>query len=435
VNSRHRDPDLACRLRQGRGRRLLVPLLLIAALGAPVSAGAKILVPMDLDQADHLKAYGLAYWALTQGIRVEWLLNYRGGSFFFDDDEAVIRESRIRGVSTEAVADPDPIYRTIDESNMEVVMLETPPRVAIYIPPGFRPWDDAVTLAFTYADIPFTAIWDEDVLTGRLAEVDWLHLHHEDFTGQFGKFYATYRNADWYKDQVARYEAEARRLGFQKVSEEKKAVVETIRDWVARGGFLFAMCSATDAFDIALSAHGLDICASEFDGDPATPDVNSKLDYTRTLAFKNFSLVQNPFVYEFSDIDMTQVVGRRGEENDFFTLFEFSAKQDPVPTMLTQCHTNVVKGFMGQTTSFNRQFLKEGILVLGEPEGAPDVRYIHGNLGNGTFTWLGGHDPEDWQHQVGDPPTNLSLHKNSPGYRLILNNVLFPAAEKKKQKT
>jgi hypothetical protein len=408
---------------------------LAAALLAPAAVEAKILVPMDLSQADHLKAYGLAYWALDRGIEVEWLLNYRGGSFFFDDDEEVVRESRIRGVSLETVSDPAPVYAEIDAANMEVVLLETPPRVAIYIPPGFRPWDDAVTLAFTYADIPFTAIWDEEVLGGELAQVDWLHLHHEDFTGQFGKFYATYRNADWYKDQVARYEAEALRLGFPKVSEAKKAVVETIRDWVAEGGFLFAMCSATDAFDIALAAQGVDICSSEFDGDPATPNYNAKLDFTRTLAFKNFTLIQNPFVYEFSDIDMTQVAGRRGEENDFFTLFEFSAKQDPVPAMLTQCHTNVVKGFMGQTTSFNRKLLKDGILVLGEPEGAADVRYLHGNLGNGTFTWLGGHDPEDWQHQVGDPPTNLSLHKNSPGYRLILNNVLFPAAEKKKQKT
>jgi hypothetical protein len=418
-------------------RRFPFVLVLLAVLAAfaPGAAAAKILVPMDLTQTDHLKAYGLAYWVLARGDKVEWLLNYRGGSFFMEDDPEVAREAQIRGVLTEAVSDPAPIYKTIEESNMEVVILEKAPRVAIYIPPGYRPWDDAVTLAFTYADIPFVSIWDEDVLTGRLAQVDWLHLHHEDFTGQYGKFYAVYRNADWYKDQVARYEAEAHRLGFKKVSEEKKAVAEAIRDWVARGGFLFAMCSATDTFDIALAAHDIDICPAEFDGDGVTPDADSKLDFTRTLAFQNFHLVMNPLIYEFSDIDMTTTAARRGEANDFFTLFEFSAKQDPVPTMLTQDHTNVVKGFMGQTTSFNRKLLKEGVLVLGEPEGAPDVRYIHGDLGKGTWTWLGGHDPEDWQHQVGDPPTDLALHKNSPGYRLILNNVLFPAAERKKQKT
>jgi hypothetical protein len=297
------------------------------------------------------------------------------------------------------------------------------------------PWDDAVTLAFTYADIPYTPIWDTEVLTGQLGNFDWLHLHHEDFTGQYGKFYASFKNADWYQDQKQRFEAEARKLGYKKVSDEKKAVVEVIRDWVAKGGFLFAMCSATDTFDIALAAHDVDICAPEFDGDPPDPGFNKKLDFSATMAFKNFTLVQNPYVYEFSDIDMTSVAYRRGETDDFFTLFEFSAKQDPVPTMLTQCHTNVVKGFMGQTTSFNKQLLKDGALVMGEPEDGPDARYIHGSFGNGTFTWLGGHDPEDWQHRVGDPPTDLSLHKNSPGYRLILNNVLFPAAEKKKQKT
>jgi len=432
----NRSPEPA--RRRASGRILLAALAVLLGSGALAApAGAKLFVPMDLRQTDHLKAYGLAYWVLSRGQTVEWLLNYRGGSFFMEEDAETRREARIRGVLIQEVSDAEarPIYDQIEQSNMDVVKLETPPRVAIYIPPGFVPWDDAVTLAFTYAEIPYTPIWDSEVLHGDLAKYDWLHLHHEDFTGQYGKFYATFRNADWYREQVKNYEAEAHSLGYKKVSEEKKAVVETIRDWVARGGFLFAMCSATDTFDIALAAKGVDICAPEFDGDPPTPNANAKLDFTRTLAFKDFTLVMSPYTYEFSDIDMTPVAYQRGEQNDFFTLFEFSAKQDPVPTMLTQDHTNVVKGFMGQTTSFNRKDLKDGVLVLGEPEGAPDVRYIHGNLGKGTFTWLGGHDPEDWQHRVGDPPTDLSLHKNSPGYRLILNNVLFPAAEKKKQKT
>ena len=418
-------------------RIVLAALVGLIAVTAAPPAQAKLFVPMDLKQTDHLKAYGLAYWILARGQTMEWLLNYRGGSFLMDENPDIVREARIRGVLIHRISgsEEDAIYAEIEQSNMEVVLLETPPRVAIYIPPGFVPWDDAVTLAFTYADIPFTPIWDEEVLRGQLDEYDWLHLHHEDFSGQYGKFYASFKGAEWYREQVRRYEAEARRLGYNKVSEAKKKVVVTIRDWVTKGGFLFAMCSAADTFDIALAAMMVDICAPEFDGDPTTPDYGKLLDYTRTMAFKDFALVQNPYIYEFSDIDMTPVAYRRGEQNDFFTLFEFSAKQDPVPTMLTQCHTNVVKGFMGQTTSFNKPLLKDGVLIMGEPEGGPDARYIHGNLGNGTFTWLGGHDPEDWQHRVGDPPTNLSLHKNSPGYRLILNNVLFPAAEKKKQKT
>ena len=423
-------------MRPGRRGRWAAALLVLLLL-LPSLAWARILVPMDLKQTDHLKAYGLAYWVLARGQNVEWLLNYRGGSFLMDDDAQTMREARIRGVSAVTITEDQvtSIYAEIEQANMDVVLLEKAPRVAVYIPPGFVPWDDAVTLAFTYADIPFTPIWDEEVLRGDLAHFDWLHLHHEDFTGQYGKFYSAYRNASWYKNQVARFEAEARKLGFKKVSEEKKAVVEVIRDWVARGGFLFAMCSATDTFDIALAAHNVDICPPEFDGDPVDPHYAKKLDFSRTLAFHDFHLITNPYQYEFSDIDMTPVSLARGERNDFFTLFEFSAKQDPVPTMLTQDHTNVVKGFLGQTTSFNKRLLKDGVVILGEPEGGEDARYIHGNFGKGTFTWLGGHDPEDWQHRVGDPPTDLSLHKNSPGYRLILNNVLFPAARRKKQKT
>lgn len=412
-------------------------LVLAALLLAPAAASAKILVPMDLRQTDHLKAYGLAFWVLQSGGRVEWLLNYRGGSFFMDEDPLILREAKIRGVRTESadVAAATAVYAEIEQANMDVVVLEKAPRVAIYIPPGFVPWDDAVTLAFAYAEIPYTPIWDPEVLSGKLGEFDWLHLHHEDFTGQYGKFYAAFKDARWYREQQETYETAARSLGFRKVSDCKKAVVEAMRDWVARGGFLFAMCSATDTFDITLASLHLDICARMYDGDAADPDANGKLDYTRTFAFRDFTIEMNPLVYEFSNIDMTQRSLERRQDNDYFTLFEFSAKQDPVPTMLTQDHTSVVKGFLGQTTSFNRVLLKDGILVLGEAAGGDDARYIHGNFGQGTFTWLGGHDPEDWQHAVGDPPTNLALHKSSPGYRLILNNVLFPAAEKKKQKT
>ena len=429
-------------------KRVVGWLLALTVLAGGVSpVAARILVPMDLKQTDHLKAYGLAYWVLAQGATVEWCLNYRGGAFLIDETPAMVKEAKIRGVKYDLISEGavTEIYADIEKANMDVILLEKAPRVAIYIPPGFVPWDDAVTLAFTYAEIPYTAIWDTEVLQGGLGKFDWLHLHHEDFTGQYGRFYAAFRNTDWYKRRVIDYEHNARAMGFAKVSQAKLAVVETIRDWVARGGFLFAMCSATDSFDLALAAANTDICAKYYDGDPADPSAQSKLDYTRSFAFEGFAIEENPMVYEFTKerrpgtydglIDMTQIALKRGEKSDYFALFEFSAKQDPVPTMLTQNHTNVVKGFLGATTSFNKSHLKDGVLILAEPEGAQDARYIHGAFGQGTFTWLGGHDPEDWQHRVGDPPTNLSLHRNSPGYRLILNNVLFPAAEKKKQKT
>jgi hypothetical protein len=318
---------------------------------------------------------------------------------------------------------------------MEVVLLETAPRVAIYAPPGFEPWDDAVTLALTYAEIEYTTIYDDEVLGGELDQYDWVHLHHEDFTGQYGKFYAGFRNHDWYRAQQQNCEALARRWGMNKVSKLKLAVVQAIKDYVARGGFVFAMCSATDTFDIALAAHATDICASMFDGDPPAPDCQSKLDFEATLAFQNFTLEMNPLVYEYSDIDTSNYRLARGPEADYFTLFEFSAKHDPVPTMLTQDHVAVVNGFFGQTTGFKRQTIKEAVTILAEAEGTDEVKYLHGKYGQGTFTFYGGHDPEDYQHAVGDPPTNLALHKNSPGYRLILNNILFPAAEKKEQKT
>ena len=399
----------------------------------------KILIPMDLKQTDHLKAYGVAYWALERTMNVEWLLNYRGGSFMLEYYPAVERELRLRGVAFQNIGAGDAarVYAEIEQGNMDVILLEKAPKIAIYTPPNKQVWDDAVTLALMYAEIPYETLWDEDVLHGDLSKYDWLHLHHEDFTGQYGKFYANFRNAPWYIEEVMKNETVAKKSGFSKVSEEKKAVARAIRAYVAKGGFLFAMCSATDTFDIALAAEGVDIVAAIFDGDPPDPDAGSRLDYSQTLAFENFTPEQNPLVYEHSDIDYppSNMPRVRSAEADYFTLFEFSAKYDPVPTMLTQNHVSVVHGYMGQTTAFKRSLIKKSVTILGEVEGTEEVKYIHGNFGRGTFSFYGGHDPEDYQHFVYDPPTQLSLHKNSPGYRLILNNILFPAAKKKKRKT
>lgn len=398
----------------------------------------KILIPMDLTQTDHLKAYGLTYWVLENGQTADWLLNYRGGSFMTDFTNKIAAECRIRGVFFEVIdgATAASIYSEVQSENvnMDLVRLEKPPKIAVYAPPGSQPWDDAVRLALDYAEIKHDIIWDEEVLTNKLQDYDWLHLHHEDFTGQYGKFWASYANAPWYIEQVALYEASAKKLGFKKVSDLKKAIVLKIREYVAGGGFLFAMCSATDTYDIALSALKIDICETMFDGDPADPDVNSKLDFSESFAFENFQLIMDPYVYEYSTIDVSPYE-TGSQEYDYFTLFEFSAKYDPVPTMLTQCHVNVIKGFMGQTTAFHKNTVKKSVTILAEKAGTDQVRYIHSNIGRGFFTFYGGHDPEDYQHAVGDPPTDLRLYKNSPGYRLILNNVLFPAAKKKKQKT
>ena len=398
-----------------------------------------VLIPMDFSQTDHLKAYGIAYWSLEKGVNVEWLLNYRGGSFLVRQFPGLEQECRIRGVAFEAIdaAKVNEIYATIENENMERILLEKAPKIAVYTPPNKQPWDDAVTLVLTYADVPYDKIYDEEVLAGKLQEYDWLHLHHEDFTGQYGKFYAVYRNAPWYIEEVRTNEALAHKLGFKSVSDLKKAVAWKIREYVKNGGFLFAMCSATDALDIALAAQGVDIVDVPFDGTPPDPHYQQKLDFSKTLAFQNFKLYTDPNLYEYSDIDIPPSFAPRvrDPESDFFQLFEFSAKYDPVPTMLTQNHVSVIKGFMGQTTMFNRQKLKPSIVVLGEVPGTDEVKYIHGNLGKGTFTFYGGHDPEDYTHAVGDPPTQLELHKNSPGYRLILNNILFPAAKKKKLKT
>jgi hypothetical protein len=420
----------------------VTPVVLLAAVLAvaflPAAAVAQmLLVPMDAAQTNHLKAYGLAYRALEKGHNVQWLLNYRGGSFIMPAAEAIILDARIKDVSFETVsgAQVAAINAEIEQNNMEMVLLEKAPKVAVYIPPMTQPWDDAVTLALTYAEIPYDEVFDEEVLSGKLANYDWLHLHHEDFTGQYGKFYGAYRNAEWYQNEQRESEKRAQKLGFTKVSEEKKAVAEKIREYVVGGGFMFAMCSACDSYDIALAARGIDIVPPEFDYDGITPGFEEKLDYDHCFAFTGFKLITNPFVYEFSDIDTSDYVQARGSEADYFTLFEFSAKYDPVPTMLTQNHVNVIKGFLGQTTGFKKDLVKKSVVILGEDQVHGEIKYLHGNFGRGTFTYLGGHDPEDYQHAVGDPPTDLSLHVDSPGYRLILNNVLFPAAKKKNMKT
>lgn len=399
----------------------------------------KLLIPMDLAQTDHLKAYGLTYWALTKNVNTEWLLNYRGGSFLCDPEPFLIAECRIRGVGFEQLTQGQAlaIYAEVqsEKSNMDVVTLEKPPRIAVYTPPGSRPWDDAVTMVLDYAEVKYDKVWDEEVLRDKLSDFDWLHLHHEDFTGQYGKFFANYATAPWYIQQVTLLETTAKKLGFKKVSALKLAIVEKIRSYIEQGGFMFAMCSATDSYDIALAAAQTDICERMFDGDPVQSGYESKINYSRTFAFENFEIYTDPYRYEYSTIDVDASFRVNNPAVDYFTLFDFSAKYDPVPTMLTQCHANVVKNFLGQTTAFHKEQIKKSVTVLAEREGTDEVKYLHGNIGRGSFTWYGGHDPEDYQHAVGDPPTDISLHKNSPGYRLILNNILFPAAKKKKQKT
>ncbi len=399
----------------------------------------KILIPMDQSQKNHLKAYGAAFWTLEQEINVEWILNYRGGAFMIDSYPEVERECRVRGISYEIIGTEKTliIYNEVETNNMDVVLLEKAPKIAIYTPPNKQPWDDAVTLALSYAEVPYQTLWDEEVFNGSLEEYDWLHLHHEDFTGQYGKFYRNYHTADWYIDQQKQFESMAQKLGFNSVHNQKKALAQIIKNYIANGGFLFAMCSATDSFDIALSVINVDAVHSVFDGSGIDNNLNNKIDYNNSLAFTNFEIITDPMVYEYSDIDYPQSnnVVVRGAEADYFSLFEFSAKYDPVPTMLTQNHVPVIKGFMGQTTGFNRERIKKHVLIMGEDRTTPQVKYIHGNHGQGTFTFLGGHDPEDYQHFVGDPQTDLSLHQNSPGYRLILNNILFPAARKKERKT
>ncbi len=415
-------------------------ILLLTLLLASISAlhATQILIPMDNAQKNHLKAYGVTYWVLENGIEARWLLNYRGGSFLIEHYPDIEAECIIRGVSYEVIseASSQSILTEISSEavNMDALKLEKAPKIAVYSPKDKLPWDDAVTMVLSYAEIPYDIIYDQEIVDGKLNKYDWLHLHHEDFTGQYGKFYAAYRNMSWYKTQVANAEESAHSMGFTKVSELKLFIASSIKSFVSQGGFLFAMCSATDSYDIALAATHVDICDVMFDGDAPDPHAQEKIDYTQTFAFSNFTLSSDPLEYEYSDIDCTNT-RKVTEEEDYFTLFDFSAKWDPVPTMLCQNHTNIIKGFMGQTTAFNKDLIKSNVLVMGELKSAGEARYIHGEFGKGTWTFYGGHDPEDYRHYVGDKPTDLNMHPNSPGYRLILNNILFPAAKKKKLKT
>ncbi len=419
--------------------KLLFVIVFVVLMQLTVRS-AGILIPMDNSQTNHLKAYGIAYWVLSKNVEISWLLNYRGGSYLLPYSEAIENQCTIRNVSYEILSDAQvsAIRQQIarPDVNMDEVKLQKAPRIAVYSPKNKQPWDDAVTLALTYAEIPYDVIYDDDVIAGILPTYDWLHLHHEDFTGQYGKFWAHYRNFPWYKKNVRTSEETAHRLGFKKVSQLKLAVVKKIRNFVLGGGYLFAMCSATDSFDVALAADGVDICDVMFDGDPMDPNAQAKLNYDNCLAFKNFHIVTNPAEYEISDIDDTYTRPRTiNKSNDYFSLFDFSAKWDPIPTMLCQDQTRIIHGFMGQTTAFNEKYIKANVIIMGENKSAHEAKYIHGELGKGFWTFYGGHDPEDYRHLVGDPPTDLNLHPNSPGYRLILNNVLFPAAKRKKRKT
>jgi hypothetical protein len=420
--------------------RKLLLLLAIIFFYSGLHAQQKLLIPMDVSsQTDHLRAYGIAYRHLLGGKELDWLLNYRGGSFMFDFSDKLADECKEKGVSYEGISGTEAaqIYAEVqdEKNNMDVVRLEKVAKLAVYVPPNTLPWDDAVQLALDYAEIPYDKLWDEEVLEGKLKDYDWLHLHHEDFTGQYGKFFGSFGASAWYITQKQTNEDMAMKMGFAKVSQLKLAVVKKLREYVINGGFLFTMCSGATTPDIALASQYTDICDAMYDGDPADPDANNKLDYSECFAFQDFKIILNPYVYEYSDLDITNDELLAGQYTDYFTLFDFSAKNDPVPSMLTQCHTAVIKGFLGQESGFHERFIKPGIVILAKNENTDWVRYIHGNLGRGTFTFYGGHDPEDYQHAVGDPKTDLSLYKNSPGYRLILNNVLFPAAKKKKLKT
>ena len=416
-------------------RKLLV-LFFIAIMNLAWSQN--ILIPMDENQQNHLKAYGLAYFILENKLDVDWLLNYRGGSFMFPFLDEIEKECIYRGISYEKIASEEvnSILTQIasPQNNYDVIKLEKAPKIAVYSPKNKQPWDDAVTLVLNYAEIKYDIIYDQEILNNLLPLYDWLHLHHEDFTGQYGKFYRSFKNAPWYIEQKNLFEKEAKAQGFNKVSKQKLSVVQKIKEYTAGGGFLFAMCSATDTYDIALSAADTDICEYMFDGDPIDKNAEQKLNFSETFAFENFQIIKDPNIYEYSDIDVTKT-RKINEENDFFTLFEFSAKWDPVPTMLCQNHTNIIKGFIGQTTAFNKDLIKANVLIMGENKSLNEARYIHGEYGKGTWSFYGGHDPEDYKHRIGDPKTELALYPNSPGYRLILNNILFPAAKKKKRKT
>ncbi len=413
--------------------------IILSIVFTTTSLATQLLIPMDETQKNHLKAYGIAYWALTNEVEVNWLLNYRGGSFMINHYQKIENELIIRGVSYEVISDAqsNQIVQEIGSpsSNADVMKLEKAPKIAVYTPKSKQPWDDAVTMVLTYAEIPYEVIFDDEVMFNELPKYDWLHLHHEDFTGQYGKFYRNFRNAPWYIEQKNELEDNARKHGFNKVSELKLAIVKKFREFVVGGGFLFAMCSATDTYDIALAAEDVDIVEYMYDGDPADPQAQQKLNFDNTFAFENFRISRDPLEYEYSNIDNQEFERGLQENNDYFTLFEFSAKWDPIPTMLTQNHEKIIHGFMGQTTAYKKELVKPDVVIMGETSEIDEARYLHGVYGKGFWTFYGGHDPEDYKHIVGEEPTDLNLHPNSPGYRLILNNILFPAAKKKKQKT
>jgi len=419
--------------------RSLLILLFTAIFSLPTLAQQQLFIPMDASQTNHLKAYGMIFNNLQDGNSSQWLLNYKGGSFMTNYSEELMRKARLKNVKAQVISNQEAaeIISQVEQpdANTSVIKLDKAPKIAVYTPKQALPWDDAVTLALNYAEVEYDKVWDPEVLNGELSEYDWLHLHHEDFTGQYGKFWASSRNQPWYIQQVRKMEAMAKELGFQKVSREKKAVAAKIKEYIGNGGFMFSMCSGTDTFDIALASQGLDIAPTPFDGDPMDPNAQQELNYDNTLAFTDFTISKDPAEYEHADIDVPPQLNEVSQSVDFFTLFEFSAKWDPVPTMLTQNHVSSVKGFYGQTTAFQKDKVKESVVILGESPGRNMVKYIHGNYGKGTFTFYAGHDPEDYTHRVNDPPTDLSLHPSSPGYRLILNNILFPAAKKKKRKT
>ena len=426
-------------LRKALYKHQLLYCLIVFLLMNSAAFASYLLIPMDEEsQSNHLKAYGITFQSLLKGRKVQWLLNYRGGSFLLEDHEDFRRECTIRGVSFEIVSEAETLkiieYIASPSQNMEAVVLEKAPKIAVYSPKDKQPWDDAVTMVLQYAEIPYEVVYDQEVLEDKLLLYEWLHLHHEDFSGQYGKFYGAFRTAPWYIENKVNAEKREEEMGYQKVSQQKLDVAIKIRDYVFGGGFMFAMCSATDSFDIALAAEGIDICEVMFDGDPSERGYQDKLDFEKTFAFSNFLLERNPVVYEFSNIDTTRK-RKVLKPEDYFELKEYSAKWDMVPTMLNQNHTLLVKGFMGQTTAFESTLIKPTVMILGQNNVNGEARYLHGVKGKGMFTFFGGHDPEDYQHRVGDPKTELDLHPNSPGYRLILNNVLFPAAKKKKQKT
>ncbi len=414
-------------------------LSILLFLGIQKSYSDAILIPMDEGQKDHLKAYGMAYWSLTRDIEVDWLLNYRGGSFLISSSPRLQLECKIRNISFEVISENEAaiIREEVQNvsTNTDLVKLQKAPRIAVYTPKNKLPWDDAVTLVLKYAEIPYDKIYDEEVLSGILPTYDWLHLHHEDFTGQYSRFYTAFHTTTWYQEDVLENESMAKKLGFQKVSAMKLAVAHKIRDFTSGGGFLFAMCCGADTYDIALAANGVDIDETFYDGDPANPNAQNQLNFKNCFAFQNFLLESNPYAPEFSNINHSPPARTLNPSEDYFNLFQFSAKYDPIPSMLTQNHETQIKGFLGKTTAFQKEFIKPGVTIMGENKLQNEARYIHGTYGKGTWTFYSGHDPEDYQHQIGDPPTDLSLHPNSPGYRLILNNILFPAAKKKKQKT